>query len=365
MWREDADSDVIQVGSPPPDDETRRRRRLVAAASLAAVLVATATVVALVRSTPPPSTGPGHLGPSPPAGRRVSSSTTRAPFPAVPVADLQANGALFGFGGGGVVHVPDLHVPQLTPDSSPTWSPDGSEIAVLDGGWIRVTHVATGASHRVACPSCREISWSPDGRVFAAAPVENGALGLVDAVTGELTTFPAPQAGAVLSLTWAPDSTQLAFLANAGQGHSGVYTIGADGTHLAEVLGLHAPFPQGRSRGTQVIVVRWSPTGGQLVVLTATPDPPRGPPPISRYRLRVVTMNPDGSALRSLVGDGHCACSGFSPDLAWSPDGTTLAVLAQHHRPGLVKPDGVGHRLRIRFVVARQGDALTWQPLPG
>jgi hypothetical protein len=201
--------------------------------------------------------------------------------------------------------------------------------------------------------------------VFAAAPVEDGALGLVDAVTGELTTFPVPQAGAVLSLTWAPDSEQLAFLANAGQGHSGIFTIRADGTGLAEVLGLHAHYPSGGSGATRVIVVRWSPTGQRLAVLTATPDPPSVPPPISEYRLRVVTMSPDGSGLRSLVGDGRCACSGFSPDIAWSPDGTTLAVLAQHHRAGVVRPDGVGHRLRIRFVVARRRAALTWQPLPG
>src|SRR4051812_17198484 len=104
---EEAGSDVIQVGSPPPDDETRRRRRLVAAASLAAVLLAIVTVLALVRSAPHPSAGPGRLGPSPQADRRGSSSTERVPFPTVPAADLHANGALFGFGGGGVVHLPD------------------------------------------------------------------------------------------------------------------------------------------------------------------------------------------------------------------------------------------------------------------
>jgi hypothetical protein len=364
MWSETG-ADVIQVGSPRPDDETRRRRRLVALAVVGVVLLATVTILALVRSTTHQAAEPGRLGPSPPPGPRLSTPTLRTSFPAVPVADLHANGALFGFGGGGVLRPPDLHVPQLRPGSSPTWSPDGSAIAILDHGWIRVTHVATGASHKIACPSCAEIAWSPDGKVFAAAPVENGALGLVDAVTGELTTFPAPQAGAVLSLTWAPDSGQLAFLANAGQGRSGVYTVRADGTGLDEVLGLNTRYPRGQSNATRVIAVRWSPTGGELAVLTATPDPPGSPPPISDYRLRVVTMKPDGSALRSLVGDGQCACSGFSPDLAWSPDGTTLAILAQHHRPELVRPDGVGHRLRVRFVVGREGDALTWQPLPG
>ena len=361
---DEAGSDVIYVGSPPPDAETRRRRRAVALAVAGVVLLGTVVVVALVRSHPHPAAAPGRLGPDQVSSGGPTSSTGRGQVIDVPAADLHTNGALVGFGRGGG-HASDLHVPPLALDSSPTWSPDGSQIAVLDRGWIRITRLATGASHRIACPTCREIAWSPDGTSFAATPVEDGTLGLVDAVSGDLTTFPAPQTGGVLSLTWAPDSSRLAFLASAGQGRSGIYTVRADGTGVTEVVGPQTRFPGGASGATRVLLVRWSPTGRRLAVLTATPDPPRDPPPITGYRLRVVTINPDGSRLRALVDDGRCVCSGFSPDLAWSPDGTTLALLAQHRRPGLVRPDGVGQPLRIRFVVGHGGAALTWQPLPG
>ncbi len=197
--------DVVYVGSPPPDDETRRTRRMVALVSLAVVLLVTATVVTLERAGRQQAAGPRGVGPTSPTAPSGSTGTARVPVP--PVANLHANGALFGFGGSDVDDAQHLHVPPLRLRSSPTWSPDGSRLAVLDDHWILVTRVATGASHRIACPSCREISWSPDGRVFAAAPVESGSLGLVDARTGELTTIPVRSVDAVLSLTWPPTRT--------------------------------------------------------------------------------------------------------------------------------------------------------------
>jgi Tol biopolymer transport system component len=350
-----AGEDVVSVGQPPLDDRGRaqQRRRIAAALSLTVAAGVVVTVVHAQSGHHP--VAPVAAGPTAPTAQSIPTS----PPSFVPAPTPRANGALFGHGSGSLAHPGSLLVPQLRRDSSPTWSPDGSHVAVIDGG-IVVTDVDTGAQRRIACPACREISWSPDGKVFAAAPVQHGSLGLVDAATGELTTVSVPGVGGVLSLTWAPGSDELAFLANAGEGRSGVFMIRADGTDLTEVGGLRKAFPHGGHGATRAILVRWSPTGRSLAVLTATPDPPTGPPPISLYRLRVVTMNPDGSALRTLVGDGRCACTEFAPDLVWSPDGTTLAVLAQHPRASLVRRDGTGHRLRVRFV--RGSGALSWQP---
>jgi hypothetical protein len=347
-----AGEDVVSGGRPPLDDAGRaRRRRLLAA--LVSVAVVIAAIVALSHSRH------GQRPTAPQAAGLGGRSHPTAPLSFAPAPPLRANGVLFGHGAGALADPSGLAVPALSPGSSPTWSPDGTRVAVLAGG-IVVTDVRTGGRRRIACPGCQEIAWSPDGKVFAASPVSGGTLALVDAATGDLTKVSVPGVGGVLSLTWAPGSDELAFLANAGEGRSGVYMVRDDGSDLTEAVGLRTRFPHSGSGATKPIEVRWSPTGLRLAVLTATPDPPSGPPPISLYRLRVLTMNPDGSGLTTLVGDGRCTCSTFTPSVAWSPDGTTLAVLAQHARHALVRPDGDGHRLRVRFV--RGSGALSWQP---
>src|SRR4051794_18396481 len=123
---------------------TRGRRRLALASSAVVAVVAVAAAATVV---------PTH-GSAGPAGPGPSAPTSAAPV--VPHAD----GALFGFGANRLRRPAGPHVPPLRVDSSPTWSPDGAQVAVLAGG-ILITDVHTGATRSLPCPDCAQISWSP------------------------------------------------------------------------------------------------------------------------------------------------------------------------------------------------------------
>ena len=98
---------------------------------------------------------------------------------------------------------------------------------------------------------------------------------------------------------------------------------------------------------------------------TALPQqhPKSGPP---RLRLHVRTIAPDGTDVVDVLSAGLCTCISFAPGLAWSPDGTELAL--QIPAPGngggdgiyVVNADGSG----LRLVTSRIGSAIAWRPAP-
>ncbi len=327
---------------------TRGRRRLAMVVPVAAAAVA---VVAVLNGSPAHEVGGPASHPRPSAPTSASS--------AAPTSPSRGNGVLFGVGETYLRAPRGVHSPVLHDGSSPTWSPNGDEIAVLDGG-ILITEAYTGAEHRLPCPRCTEIAWAPDGGSFAAAGVGGSPLGLVDAATGDVTPVPLDGVQAVRSVTWSPDSTQLAFLVTSPSSAQGAYTVDRDGSGLERVVAYPTVLAQAPDDLATILAVRWAPTWGRLAVLFAEPATPAGYR--GELRLSVLTFRSDGSGQNHLLDLGRCACVGFQPNLVWSPDGTTLAVYAQHARSDDVRLDGDGRGIRIRFLLG--SGPLSWQPLP-
>ncbi len=327
---------------------TRGRRRLALAVPVAAAAVA--VVAALTASPTHDAASPGDR-----PGEPAPSSTTTAG----PTSPTWGNGVKYGAGDTYLRFPHGVYAPVLHDGSSPTWSPNGDRVAVLDDG-ILITTASTGVETRVACPGCSEIAWSPDGGTFAAAGVAGRPLGLVDASTGEVTPVPLEGVRAVRSLSWAPDGERLTFLVTAPVSAQGAYTAYRDGSQLRQVVEYPTVLTQAPDDLATMLAVRWAPTWDRLAVLFAEPATPAGYG--GDLSLSVLTYHSDGASRKLLVSAGRCACRGALPNLVWSPDGTSLAVFsrfAMRIEPGR---DGDGRVVRVEFIAG--SGPLSWQPLP-
>lgn len=266
---------------------------------------------------------------------------------------------LVGSGNPALSHPGRLHLPAISAQSSPTWSPDGRDLAVLDGDGILVTDVSTGARRTLPCPGCAEIAWSPDGTRFATVDRAGDGITLVDATTGLMTHSWLRMVTNLHSLTWAPDGRRLAFVGDS----RGVRTHTRQAAYVADLRGgggrvvLSGPMSDGNGRfnPARMLAVSWRPVDDQLAVLVAD----RGSHGWSSSSLRVVAVNSDGSGMTKLTVDGTCGCGGWTPNLTWSPDGTTLALYAKH-RGFRSTLDATGSPVHIRLV--RGSGPLAWQP---
>jgi Tol biopolymer transport system component len=235
----------------------------------------------------------------------------------------------------------------------PSWSPDGSSVAfVFAHRLLGILDVTTGQSRDVAsCGFCfGSPAWSPDGSTIAVGGSPDGAIGLFEVGTSAATMLqPLGDAGAVTSLAWSPDGQRIAFIFQAMEGGTELYTIRRDGSDLRAIA------------QDALFSVTWSPDGSTIAYLVS-PHYYTGCYPIS-CPIVVNVVDADGSTPRTLFSAGKFSYLIFEPGLAWSPDGTRLALTLPSHAFGglyVISSHGTGLRLLLRGAYGRP----SWRPVP-
>jgi Ca2+-binding RTX toxin-like protein len=191
------------------------------------------------------------------------------------------------------------------PGTDATWSPDGTQIAFLEGDVLAVSS-ASGANIQALAsgivPPSSDLNgpvWSPDGKTIAIATTTaaGSALEIVP-VDGSEQHVAFDGAGDNVDPSWSSDGSTLAFERDES-GHWAIWDVALDGTGARETIGgdTNNRFPQ------------WSPTDGRLAFLSDRSG---------TYALYVGTQ---GSTPQELID----ALAPNSP-ARWSPDGAALAV---------------------------------------
>ena len=165
------------------------------------------------------------------------------------------------------------------------WSPDGSEIAYVSDGEVRVVGVNGGDPRPLLTlrrGSASAAAWSPDGKTIAVLEVAaDGILWLVDAEGGDLrevaSVLPQPRrfAGEYApdlrgyisgpTVAWSPNGQMIAFNFLNSDGH-GVFLY-----HLAD--GTVQPLSLNAGGGYSHFIQGWGPDGNRLAFISAWRGP--------------------------------------------------------------------------------------------